>query len=72
MIAPQHNINWVTFLLAWVAGFCDTTTFVAGDSVFSAHVTGNFIVFAAQVASENNPISSWLKLLTFQLWWVDG
>lgn len=65
MIQQQHSINWITFLLAWVAGFCDTATFVAGDSIFSAHVTGNFIVFAAQVTSDSNPVASWLKLLTF-------
>jgi len=47
-----------------VAGFCDTSTFVSGDSIFSAHVTGNFIVFAAQliVGREEN---AWIKLLTF-------
>jgi uncharacterized membrane protein YoaK (UPF0700 family) len=53
-----------TFLLAWIAGFCDTVTFVAGDNIFSAHVTGNFIVFAAQVLSGEGE-ASWIKLLTF-------
>jgi uncharacterized membrane protein YoaK (UPF0700 family) len=61
----MERISWVTFLLASVAGFCDTATFVAGDSIFSAHVTGNFIVFAAQVSSENNSLESWIKLLSF-------
>lgn len=70
MIEQQHSINWVTFLLAWVAGFCDTATFVAGDNIFSAHVTGNFIVFAAQVVTETDSGSSWLKLLTFPVFVV--
>lgn len=65
MTAPQHSINWVTFLLAWVAGYCDTATFVSGDSIFSAHVTGNFIVFAAQVSSGSTSGAAWIKLLTF-------
>lgn len=60
----MHNIHWVTFLLAWIAGYADTATFVAGDSIFSAHVTGNFIVFAAQVVAGANP-GDWVKLLTF-------
>ncbi|MEX6689993.1 YoaK family protein [Danxiaibacter flavus] len=59
------HINRVTFLLASVAGFCDTVTFVSGDSIFSAHVTGNFIVFAAQIAGNGYHAGGWLKLLTF-------
>jgi uncharacterized membrane protein YoaK (UPF0700 family) len=60
----KNHINWVTFLLAWVAGYCDTVTFVSGDSIFSAHVTGNFIVFAAQTVTGGSA-DSWVKLLTF-------
>jgi uncharacterized membrane protein YoaK (UPF0700 family) len=70
MKVRQHSINWVTFLLAWVAGFCDTATFVGGNSIFSAHVTGNFILFAAQVVSENNHAASWLKLLSLPVFIV--
>ncbi|NML41924.1 DUF1275 domain-containing protein [Chitinophaga sp. G-6-1-13] len=65
MTEQQHSINWVTFLLAWVAGYCDTATFVSGDSIFSAHVTGNFIVFAAQVSSGSTSATAWIKLITF-------
>src|SRR5437868_3059679 len=65
MTEQKHNIHWVTFLLAWVAGFCDTATYVSGDAIFSAHVTGNFIVFAAQISSGGGTIAAWLKLLTF-------
>jgi len=62
----KNHINWVTFLLAWVAGYCDTVTFVSGDSIFSAHVTGNFIVFAAQTVTGGST-DSWVKLLTFPI-----
>ena len=58
------TINKLTFLLTAVAGYCDTTTFVAGNETFSAHVTGNFILFAAQIVFGADE-SSWLKLTTF-------
>lgn len=60
----MKNISTFTLLLSAVAGFCDTATFVAGDNIFSAHVTGNFIVFAAQViVGDDN--TAWIKLITF-------
>ncbi|RFM31249.1 YoaK family protein [Chitinophaga silvisoli] len=65
MEEPKHNIHWVSFLLAWVAGFCDTVTFVSGGAIFSAHVTGNFITFAAQMVSSGGKSSDWIKLITF-------
>ncbi|WP_276483499.1 YoaK family protein [Paraflavitalea pollutisoli] len=64
MTEKPHSIQGATFLLAWVAGYCDTATFVAGDSIFSAHVTGNFIVFAAQLVLGTHNSISWLKLVT--------
>jgi uncharacterized membrane protein YoaK (UPF0700 family) len=36
----------VTLILASVAGFADTTTFLSGPGIFSAHVTGNFVLLA--------------------------
>lgn len=57
------HIHWLTFLLAGIAGYADTATFVAGGSIFSAHVTGNFIVFAAQAVAGASP-GDWIKLLT--------
>lgn len=47
-----------------IAGYCDTVTFVAADSIFSAHVTGNFIVFAYQII-KGSDVHAWIKLLTF-------
>ena len=61
----RPSIGWMTFLLAMVAGFCDTATFVGGENIFSAHVTGNFIFFAAQFATESKNPSAWARLLTF-------
>ncbi|ROI00255.1 YoaK family protein [Chryseobacterium daecheongense] len=60
----KRNIGFVTLLLTMIAGYCDTVTFVAADSVFSAHVTGNFIVFAYQFV-KGSDVHAWVKLLTF-------
>ncbi|WP_415327834.1 YoaK family protein [Chryseobacterium sp. MMS23-Vi53] len=60
----KHSISFVTLLLAMIAGYCDTVTFVAAESIFSAHVTGNFIVFAYQFV-KGSDINAWVKLLTF-------
>lgn len=60
----KNNIGFVTLLLTMIAGYCDTVTFVAADSIFSAHVTGNFIVFAYQFV-KGSDVHAWVKLLTF-------
>jgi Protein of unknown function (DUF1275) len=46
-----QNVWFITLLLSSIAGYCDTATFVAADRIFSAHVTGNFIVFAYQMVN---------------------
>lgn len=53
-----------TLLLCFTAGFCDTLTFVAAGEIFSAHVTGNFIVFAYDLIKHAVP-HGWQKLATF-------
>ncbi|KOS08219.1 hypothetical protein AM493_05605 [Flavobacterium akiainvivens] len=60
----QKNINTITLVLAIVAGYADTVTFVAAHNIFSAHVTGNFIVFAYQIVTGAS-IDAWIKLITF-------
>ena len=63
MKGVQHV--WLkTLLLSFTAGYCDTATFVAADRIFSAHVTGNFIVFAYQLVNHTDAYS-WVKLVTF-------
>lgn len=51
-------------LLTLLAGFCDAATFVQMHGIFSAHVTGNFVVFAAALSQGASP-DDYLKLLTF-------
>jgi len=49
--------------LTLLAGFCDAATFVQMHGIFSAHVTGNFVVFAAALAQGD--ADDYVKLLTF-------
>ncbi|MFT3825138.1 MAG: YoaK family protein [Chitinophagaceae bacterium] len=60
----NNAIRYLTFLLAFCAGFSDTTTFVSADELFSAHVTGNFIVFAYDVV-KGADAQAWVKLMSF-------
>ena len=60
------NVGLFTMLLASIAGFCDAATFVAADELFSAHVTGNFIVFAYEMIKGSYP-GAWVKLSTFPI-----
>ncbi len=60
----NQKIWSVTLILTAIAGYCDTITFVAADKLFSAHVTGNFIVFAYQIIKGGDG-DAWIKLLTF-------
>ena len=53
-----------TVLLCFTAGFCDTVTFVAAGELFSAHVTGNFIVFAYDIVKHSDT-RGWQRLLSF-------
>jgi len=66
MEEKQNNIWFVTLILTIIAGYCDTITFVAADKIFSAHVTGNFIVFAYQMIKGSDG-DAWIKLLTFPI-----
>jgi len=60
----ERNIWLMTFILSAIAGYCDATTFVAADHIFSAHVTGNFIVFAYEMVNRTDS-GAWIKLATF-------
>jgi len=61
---PDKTIRYTTILLALTAGYCDTVTFIAADQLFSAHVTGNFIVMAYDIV-KNADFQAWVKLSTF-------
>lgn len=52
------------FLLSLIAGFVDSATFVHLHELFSAHVTGNFVVLAAAIGKGTRANDA-LKLLAF-------
>jgi uncharacterized membrane protein YoaK (UPF0700 family) len=56
----------VAVCLAFVAGFADASSFVGAGGIFCAHVTGNFVVLAADLARHAHA-DEWLKLATFPL-----
>lgn len=60
----KKNIAYISICLAFAAGFCDAATFTAAEELFSAHVTGNFVVFAYDLI-RGAEANSWLKLLSF-------
>jgi uncharacterized membrane protein YoaK (UPF0700 family) len=61
---PVKGITQSSILLSIIAGFCDTITFVAASELFSAHVTGNFILFAYDLIRHADS-KYWIKLITF-------
>lgn len=42
----DRQVCFNTLLLAFCAGYCDTVTYTSGHATFSAHITGNFVLFA--------------------------
>lgn len=58
------SIWFTTLMLTVVAGYCDTVTFISAKAIFSAHVTGNFIVFAYELI-KGSDVNAYIKLLTF-------
>lgn len=50
--------------LIFVAGFCDTASFIHMHGVFTAHITGNFVLFAASLAKGLQE-TDYLKIITF-------
>lgn len=60
--AASHD-TLVSTLMAFVAGFVDTCGFVALFGLFTAHVTGNFVLIGATLASPRPGILA--KLLAF-------
>ena len=63
-MGSSNHTQLTTLVLTLVGGYCDTVTFVAADKIFSAHVTGNFVVFAYQLINGGDAMA-WIKLATF-------
>jgi uncharacterized membrane protein YoaK (UPF0700 family) len=63
-IAPLSGV-----LLAFVAGYVDTATFLRVSELFSAHITGNFVVFAIALVHGVRRVD-WLKLIALPVFFV--
>ena len=65
--APPHPLA-TSVLLAAVAGFVDTVGFIALFGLFTAHVTGNFVLIGAALAgSGDGLLAKLLALPVFML-----
>lgn len=63
----EETLKIITsFILVFIAGFADTATFTAGVEIFSAHVTGNFVVFGYKLATQPG-WHDYTSLLTFPI-----
>jgi uncharacterized membrane protein YoaK (UPF0700 family) len=58
------NVGLMSGLLSFVAGYADTTTFICANRLFSAHVTGNFVVFVFSLVT-NAHLGAWMNLFSF-------
>jgi uncharacterized membrane protein YoaK (UPF0700 family) len=65
----QNDGTRVAILLVAVSGFCDAVTFVAGGGIFSAHIIGNCILFAAQLI-RNRDVAACIKLAPFPVFLI--
>jgi uncharacterized membrane protein YoaK (UPF0700 family) len=60
------RVIFTSIILSYVAGYADTSTFVGADRLFSAHVTGNFVILAYQILTSHiNGSWFWSKLIAF-------
>jgi uncharacterized membrane protein YoaK (UPF0700 family) len=63
-MSADSIIRYNTLLLVLAAGCCDSITFISANELFSAHVTGNFILFAYDIIKGTDFVT-WIRLLTF-------
>src|SRR6185295_2324135 len=63
-VQRRVNVGLMSGLLSFVAGYADTTTFISANRLFSAHVTGNFVVFVFSAVT-NAHLKVWMNLFAF-------
>jgi len=60
----RDAVFYASLIMAFSAGFVDTSTFTVADGLFSAHITGNFVVFAYKLS--NHPqLRDFINLTSF-------
>ena len=65
----MRPIGITTLLLTFAASFADSATFIAADRLFTAHVTGNFIVLVYDIIHHVGR-NEWSKLLAFPVFFL--
>lgn len=60
----RDALFYSSLIMAFSAGFADTSTFTVADGLFSAHITGNFVVFAYKL-SHYHTLSDFTNLISF-------
>lgn len=61
--AASAHESWIATLLAFTAGCTDTIGFVALYGLFTAHVTGNFVLLGASIAEHRSGVLAKLLAL---------
>jgi uncharacterized membrane protein YoaK (UPF0700 family) len=65
----MRPIGITTLLLTFAASFSDAATFIGADRLFTAHVTGNFIVLVYDIVHHVGR-NEWSKLLAFPVFFL--
>ena len=72
--AADLAIRALPFVLSVIAGSTDTIGFLGLNGLFTAHITGNIVVLAAQVVAGNPTMISYILsvpvFLAIRLWQV--
>ena len=70
---PDLSLTLSLSLLACVAGWVDTVSFIGFIGLFTAHITGNFAVIGANIAGENpTGGSNLVRLLSIPVFLIGG
>lgn len=60
----RDAVFYASLIIAFSAGFVDTSTFTVADGLFSTHIKGNFVVFAYKLS--NHPqLLDFINLTSF-------
>lgn len=64
ILPKRKHLFYTNVFMAFTGGFADAGTYTAANHLFSAHVTGNFIVFAYKLVNHQH-LNSFMGLVTF-------
>lgn len=64
ILPKRRHLFYTNVFMSFTGGFADAGTYTAANHLFSAHVTGNFIVFAYKLVN-NQHLNNFIGLITF-------